>query len=220
MAYKVFITYSGKTCRTAYSAAEHFAITQTESFISPWDVDPDEPLERDSVQAIKECDFFLILWERGAERARRVERELAIAQEFARELIPIRTRAEVVLPDFMEGLECYEFIEDDNWPLPAILKQTQRYEMTCGRSGGVAVFLALQMIGLLLYMLGRCEQEEEEPFIPPKEPPAPAPGRRLRTPEERLEGWPEPELPRLGLEAGTFQSFIDKVARRFPRWAL
>ena len=90
MAYNVFISYSNKNLHIVEWAYK--TLTQpgvTEVFAAEYSVIPSQALNENIIQAVKNCDLFVLLWSHDARASDYVPQEIGLAVASNKVILPV-----------------------------------------------------------------------------------------------------------------------------------
>jgi hypothetical protein len=105
MAYKVFISYSTNDSPVVEYVRRLLTNPQVEVFIAEYSVAPGSQLNETIVNAIKNCDLFVLLWSRNPQFAEYVPQEIGIARGNNKPILPIVWDDGIQLPGFIKELK-------------------------------------------------------------------------------------------------------------------
>jgi len=105
MAYKVFISYSTNDFPLVEHVKRLLTNPALEVFIAEYAVTPGRQLNNTIVNAIKNCDLFVLLWSQNSKFSEYVPQEIGIARGNDKPIIPIVLERELQLPGFIKELK-------------------------------------------------------------------------------------------------------------------
>ncbi|HEC97193.1 MAG TPA: toll/interleukin-1 receptor domain-containing protein [Nitrospirae bacterium] len=105
MAYKVFISYSTKDINTVNRIKSMLQHSSIEVFVAEYSVNPGEPLPEKIIQAIKNCNLFILLWSSNSKESDWVPQEIGIAKSSDKAMLPVVLEPHLALPGFISNLK-------------------------------------------------------------------------------------------------------------------
>lgn len=105
MAYDVFISYSTQDLGIATRLRDWITAAGAKPFLAEYSLVPGRPLGADILQAIQQCNLFLLLWSQNAARSEWVPQEIGAAKGANREIMPVVLQPNVRLPGFLKDLK-------------------------------------------------------------------------------------------------------------------
>ena len=106
MAYNVFISYSTKdlTLVQHVQRALH-SPPAVEVFVAEYSVPPGQPLPTPIVDAVKQCDVYVLVWSRESQVSPWVHEEIGMARGLGKPIIPLVLEDGLALPDLISELK-------------------------------------------------------------------------------------------------------------------
>lgn len=105
MAYKVFISYSSKDLSIVKEARKLLTNPLVEVFIAEYSVRAGSVLNNEIIQAIKNCNLFVLLWSRNSKASEYVQQEIGVARGNDKNILPIVLSKRLKLPAFIKELK-------------------------------------------------------------------------------------------------------------------
>lgn len=105
MAYAVFISYSTHDLPTARVVLQWIQHAGASGFLAEYSTAPGEPLSAMILDAIKQCDLFVLLWSHQAKSSDWVPQEIGVATGLSKSIIPIVMDGQTALPGFIQNLK-------------------------------------------------------------------------------------------------------------------
>jgi hypothetical protein len=112
MAFSVFVSYSTRDLQTANALKSHIEHVGASAFIAEYSLAPGSPLSPDILQAIKNCDLFLLLWSSNAKTSEWVPQEIGAAKASGKAIMPVVLHAGLSLPGFINDLKYLPLYKD------------------------------------------------------------------------------------------------------------
>ena len=136
MSYKVFISYSTKDLPKVNhirSMLEHSAI---EVFVAEYSLLPGQPLSEHIINAIKNCNLFILLWSSSARESEWVPQEIGIAKSAEKTILPVVLEQGLTLPGFISNLKYLNVYQDPEraleWLQVNVFKQAEEKQKNEG----------------------------------------------------------------------------------------
>ncbi len=150
MAYDVFISYSSHDLERVQYVQRALQSNGVHIFIAEYSVPAGTPLTPAIVQAIKQCDLFILLWSRSSQVSPWVHEEIGMARVQEKPIIPLVLDDAIPLPDLIRELKYLPVHRDPEQSI-AWLQQHVTQSATSKQIGQVVavVGLAALVIGLL-----------------------------------------------------------------------
>lgn len=105
MTYKVFISYSTKDLETVNRIKSMLQHSSIAVFVAEYSVKPGEPLPEKIIQAIKDCNLFILLWSSNSKESDWVPQEIGIAKSSDKAILPVVLEPNLALPGFIANLK-------------------------------------------------------------------------------------------------------------------
>jgi hypothetical protein len=102
MAYKVFISYSTKDMKLVDHFKNLLYQPSIETFIAEYSIVPGKKLTPEIVQALKDCNLFVLLWSGNSKESEWVTQEIGIAVAEEKTILPVVLEANIELPGFIK----------------------------------------------------------------------------------------------------------------------
>ena len=112
MALKVFISYSTLDLPIVDFVQSMLGGTTIQVFVAQYSVTPGQPLSVPIVDAIKQCDLFLLLWSKNSKASDWVPQEIGIAKAANRKIMPVLLNSGLALPGFISDLKYLDVPKD------------------------------------------------------------------------------------------------------------
>lgn len=112
MAFSVFISYSTRDLLTADLVRQWVGHAGAQAFLAEYSVAPGQVLANDILNAIRQCDLFVLLWSAAAQGSDWVPQEIGVARGLDKAIIPVVLQANVALPAFIGGLKYLPLYRD------------------------------------------------------------------------------------------------------------
>lgn len=110
--YKVFISYSTKDLHVVSKFKEMLSVPVIDVFISEYSLPPGSKLDEEIIDAIRDCDLFILLWSRNSKKSEWVSQEVGIATAEEKTIIPVVLEKELSLPGFIKNIKYLAAYED------------------------------------------------------------------------------------------------------------
>jgi hypothetical protein len=101
----VFISYSTMQLDVAIKAKLAIEATGSTAFLAEHHVAPGEGLTDRIVQEIKACRLFVLLWSSHSRGSEWVQREVGMARQAEKIVVPVKLDAEAELPGFLQDIK-------------------------------------------------------------------------------------------------------------------
>jgi len=105
MAYKVFVSYSTKDIQVVQFVKQSLENSIVEVSVAEYSVFPGEQLNTGIIDAIKNCDLFVLLWSRNAKYSDYVPQEIGVARGYSKTILPVVLEDGLQLPGFINDLK-------------------------------------------------------------------------------------------------------------------
>jgi hypothetical protein len=152
MALKIFISYSTLDLPIVSFVQSILDGTQVEVFVAEYGVAPGQPLSLPIINAIKQCDLFLLIWSKNSKASDWVPQEIGIAKAENKRIMPVLLQSDLKLPGFISDLKYLDVPKDPRgaftWLRDNVLAQA-----TEKQNQEAVAWLALG--GALLWLLSR-----------------------------------------------------------------
>lgn len=110
--YKVFISYSTKDLHVVSKFKEMLSVPVIDVFISEYSLPPGSKLDEEIIDAIRDCDLFILLWSRNSRKSEWVSQEIGIATTEEKTILPIVLDIGLSLPGFIKNIKYLAAYED------------------------------------------------------------------------------------------------------------
>ncbi len=113
--YNVFISYSTKDLHVVSKFKEMLSVPVIDVFIAEYSMKPGSKLDEEIIDAIRDCDLFILLWSRNSKKSEWVSQEIGIATTEEKTILPIVLNKGLSLPGFIKNrkyLAAYENPEE------------------------------------------------------------------------------------------------------------
>lgn len=113
--YNVFISYSTKDLHVVSKFKEMLSVPVIDVFIAEYSMKPGSKLDEEIIDAIRDCDLFILLWSRISKKSEWVSQEIGIATTEEKTILPIVLNKGLSLPGFIKNrkyLAAYENPEE------------------------------------------------------------------------------------------------------------
>lgn len=156
MTYKVFISYSTNDLPIVSNVKRLLETNPVvEAFIAEYSISPGSHLDESIVNAIKDCDLFILLWSRNSCSSEYVRTEVGIARGKEKTILPIVLEKNLELPPFIRDLKylgAYRNPEESlTWLQTHVFTCVNRKQMN-----GFALFALGVVLGAaLIWLLSR-----------------------------------------------------------------
>lgn len=136
MAYKVFISYSTKDFPLVEHVRNLLQNSSVEVFVAEYSVMPGELLTAEIINAIKNCNLFILLWSRNSKESEWVPQEIGIAASERKPILPAVLHSDISLPGFIRDLKYLPVYKNPegalSWLRANVFEQAQKKEQTDG----------------------------------------------------------------------------------------
>jgi hypothetical protein len=105
MSYKVFISYSTKNINEVNHIKKMLAHSSIDVFVAEYSLLPGQPLSETIINAINNCDLFLLLWSNSAKESEWVPQEIGVARSINKTILPVILEQNLSLPGFISNLK-------------------------------------------------------------------------------------------------------------------
>ncbi|MDT7603604.1 MAG: hypothetical protein QOF61_1601, partial [Acidobacteriota bacterium] len=105
MGYKVFISYSTKDLPIVDYVKRLLTDTSIEVYVAEYSALPGVILDQHIINAIENCDLFILLWSRYSKASEWVPQEIGIATHAKRAIMPVVLEPNLDLPGFIKKLK-------------------------------------------------------------------------------------------------------------------
>jgi hypothetical protein len=136
MSFDVFISYSTLDLDRAAQVKGMLESAGAGVFLAEYSVLPSEALAPKIVEAIGDCDLFVLLWSVHARESEWVPQEIGIAKAADRAIMPVFLQENLELPGFLKGLKYLKLYKNPeeklNWLREHVHEQVARREQSDG----------------------------------------------------------------------------------------
>jgi hypothetical protein len=112
MAIKVFISYSTTDISIAENVCNMLTSPDVEVFIASYSVQPGESLAVKILEAIRNCDIFVLLWSNNSKESNWVSQEIGVARGLDKVILPVVLNAGLTLPGLISELKYLEAVQN------------------------------------------------------------------------------------------------------------
>ena len=152
MAYKVFISYSTKDFPLVEHLRGLLQHSSVEVFVAEYSVAPGQSLTAEIINAIKNCNLFILLWSSNSKESEWVPQEIGIATSEKKPILPAVLHADISLPGFIKDLKYLPLFKNPegalSWLRADVFALAKKKEQTDGLlwlgMGGAIVWLLSQ----------------------------------------------------------------------------
>lgn len=105
MAFRVFVSYSTRDLALATHVKQLLESSGATVFVAEYSLLAGANLTPDILQAIKDCDLFILLWSDNAKASEWVPQEIGAAKVLGKPVIPVLLHPGANAPGFLQGLK-------------------------------------------------------------------------------------------------------------------
>ena len=164
MAFRVFISYSTHDIRLVDHLLTILNTPGVHAFAAEYSVLPGGYLSPEIIQAIKDCDLFLLLWSQNAKDSEWVPQEIGIAVSDSKHIVPVVLEPHLSVPGFIQDRKYLPAYRSPSWAMQWI-QQHVFAQADQKRQQQINAFTGLAVGGALLWLVaqsGTGDEDEED----------------------------------------------------------
>lgn len=142
MSYKIFLSYSTLDFDKVTVLREMLRHPSIKLYVAEYSVSPGEPLAARIMEAIRNCDLFLLLWSTHSKSSDWVPQEIGIAKTHQKTILPIVLEADMRPPGFIADLKYLDASSAPEDALTMLQTDVFKYAAEKERQDGI-VWLAI-----------------------------------------------------------------------------